>query len=155
MCVVIIGFAFCGRCRRTVAPEPIAVAVADWPRPVAIAARGPLWVALGAGVIGALVVRPWVGLVVGFVTFVAARRPLVRTVMRFAPFVIVAGIAVYVPLAQYIRRYPPHFDWPTYFSAATIPAWIAVLLLLADAMLNLVGRPNADNPALPESDGAP
>ncbi len=142
-CLFIIGFALVRRRRESMVPEPLAVV--DWPRPVALAGRAVLGVALGVGVIGALVVRPWVGLLVGVITYVAAIRPVVRTAMRFSPFLLAAGIAVYVPLAQFIHRYPPRFDWSAFFSAATIPAWIAVLLLLADAMLGIVGPSNAES----------
>ena len=36
---------------------------------------------------------------------------------------------------QLFGELPPGFDWPTYFEAAQSPAWIAVLLLLLDAVV--------------------
>ncbi|MGN6695142.1 MAG: hypothetical protein ACTHN0_13285, partial [Aquihabitans sp.] len=36
---------------------------------------------------------------------------------------------------QLVQDLPPGFDWPTYFEAAQSPAWIAVLLLLLDAVV--------------------
>ena len=37
---------------------------------------------------------------------------------------------------QLFRELPPGFDWPTYFEGAQEPAWIAVLLLLLDAVVD-------------------
>ncbi len=142
-CLAILLLALARRRRnRALALEPLAVV--GWPHPARLVGRRAQWVALGVGVIGALVVRPWVGLLVGLVTLAAARWPVVRWAMRFAPFLLTAGVAVYVPLEQYFHRYPPRFNWSAFFSAATIPAWIAVLLLLADVMLHVAGPADSD-----------
>jgi hypothetical protein len=37
---------------------------------------------------------------------------------------------------QLFRELPAGFDWPTYFEGAQDPAWIAVLLLLLDAVVD-------------------
>jgi hypothetical protein len=136
-CLIIVGFALVRRRRDTgLAPSDAAF---EWPRPAARPLAGVAWIVGTVGVVGALVVRPWVGAVVALATLAAARWPAARTVIRVAPALLVSGIALYIPWAQYTHRYPPHFDWSTFFSAATIPAWIAVLLLFADVMLNIGG----------------
>jgi hypothetical protein len=48
--------------------------------------------------------------------------------------------------SQYIERYPPRFDWPTFYAELRTPAWIAVMLLVADATIELVRRVAGRNP---------
>jgi hypothetical protein len=68
---------------------------------------------------------------------------------------------LYVTIEQRVNRYPAGFSWPTRFSAASIPVWIAVMLLAADALISMVwsarAEPGDDPPTqLPVPDpGAP
>jgi arabinofuranan 3-O-arabinosyltransferase len=95
-----------------------------------------VWVAVVvAGGLAAAVVRPWAGLLVGFVTYLAARNDRWRLGLRFAPAVILVCVGVGVAAAQVVRRYPLRFEWPTFFDWARYPVWIAVTLLLAEAVL--------------------
>jgi hypothetical protein len=47
---------------------------------------------------------------------------------------------VYLVLQQHRYRYPSVFEWPTLFPRARTPAWIAVVLLAGDAMIDVVRR---------------
>ncbi len=88
----------------------------------------------------AVLVRPWVGLLIGALTLLAIRQPRWRLVLRVGPAAILAGIMVYMGVGQYLREIPTRFDWPTFYSQARTPAWIAVALLSADALIEIVTR---------------
>src|SRR2546430_17459907 len=49
------------------------------------------------------------------------------------------GIAVlYVLLEQTLNEYPPVFEWPTFFDRVHVLGWLAVALLAADALVEVV-----------------
>jgi arabinofuranan 3-O-arabinosyltransferase len=96
---------------------------------------------LAAGAIGALLVRPWVGALVAVVTYLAIRWAPWRLVLRLAPFAIAVGMLLTIAVRQGMRHYPARFDWPTHFEAALlVPAWLAVVLLAADAIIECTVR---------------
>ncbi len=103
----------------------------------------------------AVLVRPWVGVLVGALTLLAIRRPRWRLLLRVGPALIVAGITVYMTLGQYLERKPARFDWPTFYTSARTPAWIAVMLLAADALIEIVSRVRDRRIADPTEVGAP
>ena len=49
--------------------------------------------------------------------------------------------AVYIVVQQHHYRYPSVFEWPTLFPLARTLAWIAVVFLAADAMVEHRARP--------------
>ncbi len=64
-------------------------------------------------------------------------------------------------LRSVLAEHPPRFDWPTFYGRARTPAWIAGMLLVADALIEIVsrakhraGRPS-DRPTNTESETAP
>jgi len=117
---------------------------------------GPLprrvrWVApVLAGLLGALVVAPWVGLLIAALCAVIVWRPTWRRVVLVAPAALLGLCGLYVALEQYRFRYPTVFEWPTLFPHARTVAWIAVALIAADAVVELVAgyvrRSNAPEP---------
>ena len=64
-----------------------------------------------------------------------ARRGVLCGAAVAGPGLVLLGITFYITLGQVFRGYPPRFDWPTFFSIARLPAWFAVLMLAADAVL--------------------
>ncbi len=102
------------------------------------------------GIATALLVRPWAGIVVAIAVLLAILSPKWRLALRVAPALLVLGVAVYVTVGQRLNRYPAGFSWPTRFSAASVPVWIAVMLLAADALIWIVWstrrEPVADPP---------
>jgi hypothetical protein len=82
-----------------------------------------------------VLVRPWVGLLVGALAFWSVRDRRVRVAVRYAPAAIVGAIAVYMAAAQAIEHYVTGTHWPAIFKVARIPMWIALFLLLADALV--------------------
>jgi arabinofuranan 3-O-arabinosyltransferase len=93
-----------------------------------------------SGLIAALLIRPWVGLLVAAFVFGATRSPRVRLALRFAPAVIVVGVGLAITISQALQHYPPRFDWPTNFGAASIPIWTAIALLVGDAIIEATWR---------------
>ena len=110
------------------------------PSPARLSTRAS-WITVGSIVVAsAVLVRPWAGLLVGALAALAIMRPRWRWLLRLGPAAIVGAITLYMAVGQYVRQYPPRFDWPTFYSAARAPAWIAVMLLAADALIEVVSR---------------
>ncbi len=107
--------------------------------------------------VGAVTVRPWVGLLVGALAMLATVAPRWRLVLRMAPAALMLGVAFYVSITQFFVRYPPRFDWVTFYDEMRIPTWIAVLLVATDALIGVVWRsehaPKSDAPEIDASVG--
>jgi hypothetical protein len=98
-----------------------------------------LWIApLLCGLLAALVVAPWVGVLVAAVVALVVVWPRSRAVVMLAPAALLALCALYVVVEQYRYRYPSVFEWPTVFPHARTLAWIAVVLLAADAVTEML-----------------
>jgi hypothetical protein len=97
---------------------------------------------LAAGVL----VRPWVGLLIGALALWSLRDRRVRLAVRYAPAAIIAVLAVYVAVAQAVEHYPTGTHWPALFAFARIPTWIALLLLLTDAVVEWMWRSDEGPP---------
>ncbi|HEY7440423.1 MAG TPA: alpha-(1-_3)-arabinofuranosyltransferase family protein [Acidimicrobiia bacterium] len=112
------------------------------PTPDALApsTAGTVVAVASSGLIAALLIHPWVGVLVAAFVFAATRNRWVRTALRFAPAVIVIGVAFGITATQALHHYPPRFDWPTNFSAASTPTWTAIALLVGDAIIEATWR---------------
>ncbi|MFN8017794.1 MAG: alpha-(1-_3)-arabinofuranosyltransferase family protein [Acidimicrobiales bacterium] len=113
----------------------------DWGRSMRYAGPTPstfAWIAttLAAAVAGYLFVGPLGALLLGIVALVALRVPRARPLLTIGGPAIFAGAVAWMLLRQVFDALPPGFDWPTYFEGAQAPAWIAVLLLLLDAVID-------------------
>jgi hypothetical protein len=107
------------------------------PTPAALSrARVGIAMVVAAG-LGAVFVKPWVGVLLAIVVFVASRNGRARLALRLAPGVIVVALAFGLAAAQQLNRYPQRFEWPTFFDWARYPTWIAVAFLAAEAVLSL------------------
>jgi hypothetical protein len=97
------------------------------------------WIApVVCGLLAALVVAPWVGLVVAAVVALVVAQPRLRAVVMLAPAALLALCGLYIVVEQYRYRYPSVFEWPTVFPHARTLAWIAVVLLAADAVTEIL-----------------
>lgn len=66
---------------------------------------------------------------------VTLRLPRSRPILTLgAPLLLITTVG-WMGGRQLVEHLPPGFDWPTYFEAAQSPAWIAVLMLLLDAVV--------------------
>jgi hypothetical protein len=59
-----------------------------------------------------------------------------------APPVLIALTALYIAAKQQRYEMPPVFEWPTLFPRAETPGWLAIILLSADAFVELLRRPH-------------
>ena len=67
-----------------------------------------------------------------------------RRVLTAGSVAAIALAALYTAVQQLRYHYLAQFEWPTRFHAAHTLAWWAVLLLAADALVELVRRPRPD-----------
>jgi hypothetical protein len=97
------------------------------------------WVApIVCGLLAGLAVAPWVGVLVAAVAALVVTRPRVRPWVMLAPAALLALCGVYMAYEQYHYIYPSVFEWPTLFPRARTLAWIAVVLLAADAVIEIL-----------------
>jgi len=113
-----------------------------------------------AGTLGALIVTPWVGVLIAAVVACAAWSPAWRDVVRVVPGALLALCGLYIAVQQYRYDFPSVFEWPTVFPRARTVAWIAVALIAADVIIEVLaarsGRARAaDPPANIPADGDP
>jgi arabinofuranan 3-O-arabinosyltransferase len=147
LCVGIVAVALFRR-RRNRGRADAAPSIADEPQwrhgfdaEDAKTGRAARWGAtVGAGLIAAVFVRPWVGLLIAVLVYFATTNPTLRRIVRIAPAVIVGVVAIGIAGAQQFQRYPIRFEWPTFFDWARIPVWIAVMLVMAEIVMVLAQR---------------
>jgi hypothetical protein len=147
-CIAIIGWAFVRRRVRARAPAPVDPDDSDvwleWPltpRGAATPRRGRVALPLLLGLAAALVVAPWAGVVVLVLVAAIAWRPRLRTVLVLTPAVCLVLVTAYVLYLQHHLRFPPVFEWPTLFPLARPLAWMAVVFLGVDVVLEHVWYP--------------
>jgi len=106
------------------------------------------------GVIAGLVVAPWVGVLVAAITFAVITRPRLRPWVMLGPGALLALCALYIVVEQHRYGYPSVFEWPTVFPHARTLAWIAVVLLAADAVVEVL-RSRAGRGPIAEKEPGP
>jgi arabinofuranan 3-O-arabinosyltransferase len=120
--------------RRTLLPRPLE------PRRRAVAVAVVTMTAMTA-----LLVAPWVAPIVGVLVLVAILRPRWRRGLRLAPALIVGATAIGVTATQTLRNYGAVFQWPGYFNLASIPVWVALVLVAADELISLLWRTDLED----------
>jgi hypothetical protein len=108
--------------------------------------------AIGAGLVAAVLIKPLPGILVGLLVLAALLRSRWRVVLAVGAPVALGLAALYVLLEQTLNSYPPVFEWPTFFERVHVLGWLAVGLLAADALVEVVRtrRRRASDP--PSSD---
>jgi arabinofuranan 3-O-arabinosyltransferase len=146
-CLVIIALSLLLRRRRRreglvpAAIEPRADAELESPliapgrRPGVIGIVLTTLIALG---VGAAVVTPWVGLLVGAAVLLVLLAPRWRGVISLVPVIALAGCGVYIAAKQFRTHLPATFEWPTFFWQVRTLGWIAIVFLAADALVEIV-----------------
>jgi hypothetical protein len=94
-----------------------------------------------AGIVATVIVSPPVGVLTAILVFLALRFPAARVVLALAPAILLGLAAVYIAAKQQRYHLPPVFEWPTLFPRAETPAWLAVILVAADAFVEIVRMP--------------
>jgi arabinofuranan 3-O-arabinosyltransferase len=95
---------------------------------------------IGAGVLAALVARWWIGVIVVACVLAVLLRPRLRFLLSGGAVACVAATGLYVLVQQHRYDYPYDFFWVEHFDTITNVAWLAVLLLAADALIEVVRR---------------
>jgi arabinofuranan 3-O-arabinosyltransferase len=150
LAIVIVAFAR-GRKRLAYvnAPAPVLRGLLH-PRPLDRSRRGAvIGTVVASTLLAGLLVKPWVGPVVGVLVYLAIRSPRGRTLLRVVPATLVGAVAIYVTWTQIAHNYPAVFQWPSYFDDGRVPAWIAVVLVACDALIAVVWRTEVDEPPEP------
>jgi hypothetical protein len=113
--------------------SPLEASAGDRPtRPVALAG------ALAMGVVAGIGSRPWIGLVVGAAVLAALVVPRARALLTIGAAGVFAGAAAYVVVQQARHGYPTIASWPSQFDAVADLTWLALWLLGADVVVELV-----------------
>jgi hypothetical protein len=97
---------------------------------------------VAVAVIGAILSAWWVGLVAGALVAVVARWPRARLLITLGAPLALAACALYVIVQQRRYGYPSDLDWPPQFTRINEVAWLSLILLLADVVVERV-RPRA------------
>ena len=159
-CLACVGIIVVAARRRTGTVAAFPNDRATWHTPTDVD-HGHLTPSIGIAVcvafalLGYLLAAPWVGMFVGVMVAFALRNRYGQLVLKFLPGAIVLSVAAYMAGGQLLERYPPRFEWPTYFESARMPTWIALLAFAAHATIaNLKTRRAGDDgpPATPEDD---
>jgi len=109
--------------------------VADGTRPGrALVIAGPIIAAL----VGAFVARWWVGVIAGVGVLLVLRRPRLRGLLTIGAPVTVVVVAIYVAVHQFRNDFTADFNWPLHFDRINDVAWLAVILLASDALVELL-----------------
>jgi hypothetical protein len=102
-------------------------------------------VTVGLAIGAALFVTPWAGLLVGVLTLAALVRPRWRAALALGAPLAVLATGAYVVIQQTRVGYPPVFEWPKFFDDVHVLGWLAVALLAADVVVELVRWRRAAN----------
>ena len=117
-----------------VAIEVVRVSRGPMPRGARVAAP------LAAGLVAAIVAAPWMGAVVAGAVAAVLWRPGVRAALVLAPPALLTIAALYIVYGQRRYEFDPIFEWPTLFPRARTLGWLAVVLLVGDAVIEVFLR---------------
>ena len=107
---------------------------------------GPLTVvgtALATGLLTGLVITPLAGVFVGALTALAFVLPRGRALLRLGAVACLLISAAYVVELQWHYKLPLNGSWPATFSKVATISWLAVGLLTADVIVEMVQRQRA------------
>ncbi|MBJ7514309.1 MAG: hypothetical protein JHC94_08295, partial [Acidimicrobiia bacterium] len=104
-------------------------------REVSIPSRRRIILTLAMAVGTGAVIAPWVGIIVGIASWYASGGKRVRTLIRFAPPLLLTSVAFGIPIIQGVKRFPPFFDWVTHFQWASWVVWLAISALVLDVLI--------------------
>jgi hypothetical protein len=142
-CLAIAIWAFVRRRKKVVvAANPVDSDVwAEWPVPErgeSGSRRGRVAVPILLGLVAALIVAPWAGLLVAALVVAVQWRPRLRAILVLGPPTLLALVTIYILYLQHRFAFPPVFEWPTLFPLARPLAGRAVVLLGVDVVVEKV-----------------
>ncbi len=108
------------------------------------APRSPIWVAVAGGVltgvIGGVISSVAIGVATGVATAVVLSVPRLRIVLGLVSIAGVLGAGTYEVLHQHAGRIPSGGAWALSFTTASWLAWVGVVFLGADGVVDVVQR---------------
>jgi hypothetical protein len=96
-----------------------------------------------AGLVASLVVAPWAGVLAALAVVLIQWRPSLRLLVAVIPAALLAAVAFYMVYLQHHFLFPPVFEWPTLFPLGRPLAWLAVVFLGVDVLVERVRTPPA------------
>ncbi|HEY2430432.1 MAG TPA: alpha-(1-_3)-arabinofuranosyltransferase family protein [Acidimicrobiales bacterium] len=132
------------RSRPAGAPSPPPVLGAPWASRAGLGARRSVIVVIGTGLVGAVLINPAAGVLVGVLTAVSCGWRRGRVVLAGGAVALVLAAGVSELAVQLHHHFPLVLEWPQHFEAAGRLAWVAVALLGADAVVDRL-RPFSDS----------
>ena len=96
--------------------------------------------AVGMAALGAVLSRPWVGVVLGAVTWWTATRPSWRVLRGLLPLATFGTGVAYIVFLQVRWGYEPSFSWPSWGRSVHHIGLLAVLTILADVVVAHLGE---------------
>ena len=111
-------------------------------------------VVTAAGITGAVLARPWIGLLCALAAGLVLAWPRLRPVLTLGAPAALVACALYIVVQQHRYDYVSDLDWPNRFHRVNDVAWLAVLLLLTDVLVQWARRRGQRRTAAPD-DGAP
>jgi hypothetical protein len=71
-------------------------------------------------------------------------------VLSIAPAALLLGVGLFIAYGQYAHKYTAGLGWPTFFENARSAGWLAIILLAADTLIEIVCGDDDD----PDTDAA-
>jgi hypothetical protein len=90
---------------------------------------------LASAAVSGFVIGLWAAPVVALAVGVVVLRPRLRSVLTIGAVACVAISGLYVVQLELRYHFPSGSDWPSNFSSVTWVAWLAVALLVVDAVI--------------------
>jgi hypothetical protein len=100
--------------------------------------RTAVWTGVGVGVLCSIVAGPGVGIAIGIAAGIGARHETFRRYLLLASPIALGLCALYVLYIQMRWDPMPSFDWPIEMKRPHPLGWAAVLLLVADVIVDRV-----------------
>jgi hypothetical protein len=113
----------------------------------ALPSRGTaVWTGVGVFLLSWVLAGPWVGLAIGIAAGIGARHETFRRYLLLASPIALGLCALYVLYIQARWAPSPSFDWPIEMRRPHPIGWIAVLVLVADAVVDRVWQQRRTDP---------
>jgi hypothetical protein len=90
---------------------------------------------LASAAVSGFVIGPWAAPVVALAVAVVLLRPRLRVLLTIGAVACLAISGLYVLQLELRFKFPSGSDWPSNFSSVTWVAWLAVALLMVDAVI--------------------
>jgi hypothetical protein len=100
--------------------------------------RIAIWTGVGVGLLGLLLAGPVAGLGLGVAAGIGARHETFRRYLLLASPVALGLCTLYVLYIQTRWSPEPSFEWPIQMRRPHVLGWLAVLLLVADVIVDRV-----------------